>query len=385
MNMKKLSILITFLAATLLLSSCVGGAVGNLSWQGFTTDIENNIVYLANGLHVYAIDLSNTLPSGDVKDPTPKFSQKWRFPSNPDNKVSFYAAPVLTEDGQLLAASYDSQLYSLDPATGALNWAFDSSENGQTKLLTSPLVSNEKIFLPSSDYTLYALDLKGNLLWQYKTGNALWATPVSDGQVVYQPSMDHHIYALNAESGDLVWKTDDLQAPIAGQPTLSPEGILYVGTFNKELLAIDTQNGSVLWKQPLQGWGWSGPVLLDGVLYFGDLEGYIYAKNAADGSDVWQPSQPPAQSGQKTSERAIPERPLVIDGTVYYASEIGSVYAADAQAGNPKPFFTLPGSKLFTGPQSAGELILLASFGTRQPLIAVDSTGGVVAEFVPPK
>lgn len=382
MKIKKLTILITILAGALLLSACAGSAAGNLSWPGFTTDTQNNIAYLANGTHVYAIDLSSTVSSGDAKDPTPKYNQKWRFPAAPDNKVTFYAAPVLTEDGQLLAASYDNQLYSLDPNTGTLNWTFDGAEN---KLLTSPLVNGGKIFLPSSDYNLYALDLNGKLLWQYTTGNALWATPVSDGQLVYQPSMDHHIYALDAESGDLVWKTDDLDAPIAGQPTLSPEGILYAGTFNKELLAIDTQNGSVLWKQPLQGWGWSGPVLQDGVLYFGDLEGYIYAKNAADGSDIGQPSQPPAQSGQKATERAIPERPLVLDGKVYYASEIGSVYAADTQAGNPMAFFTLPGGKLYTGPQSAGELILIASFGTRQPLIAVDSTGRVIAEFVPPK
>ena len=379
---KILPILIIILAASLLLSACAGGAASTTSWPGFLADNENQVVYLAKSTHVYAIDLANPLASEDEKYPAPKFQQIWRFPVDANNKTTFYAAPVLTEDGQLLAASYNNSLYSLNPETGAQNWAFDGSSN---RLLASPLVSDGMIYLPSSDYTLYALDLKGNLIWQYEAGNALWASPVSDGKVVYQPSMDHHVYALDAKTGKLIWKSDDLDGPIAGTPTLSPDGTLYCATFNKELVAIDTGNGRVLWEQPIQGWGWSGPLLQDESLFFGDLKGYIYGKSASDGSDLWQPNQPPAQQGQKTSLNAISERPLFLGDKLYFASELGTMYAVNPESGSPIPFFTVSGSRLYTSPQSAGDLILVAPYDGRQLLIGLNSTGQVVADFVAPK
>jgi outer membrane protein assembly factor BamB len=381
-NMKKIkqiSILIAILAATMLLSACVGGGAATAtSWAGFKTDAENQVVYLAHGAYIYAVDIANPIASGDPKDPTPKYQQKWRFGVS---KATFYATPVLTDDGQLLAASYDHSLYSLNPQTGLQNWAFTGSGS---KLVTNPLVSDGIIYQPSSDYNLYALDLKGNLLWQYETGNALWATPVTDGKVIYQPSMDHHVYALDAKTGKLIWKSEDLAGPIAGQPTLSPEGILYVGTFNKQLLAIDSKTGKQIWAQTIEGWGWSGPLLQDGSLYFGDLKGYIYGKSASDGSDLWQPNLPPAQEGQKANLRAIPEPPLLLDGKLYFASEVGSIYTTDPQAGNPIPFFTLSGSRLYTPPQPAGELLLVAPFGARQLLVGLNSNGQIIADFVQP-
>lgn len=382
MKTKLVPTFLAILIIALLLSSCVGGSGTVNSWPGFATDAENQVVYLANGKHVYAIDLSNTIASTDEKDPTPKYQMKWRFPLEPDNKINFFAAPVLTPDGQLLAGSYNHKLYSLNPANGQTNWTFEDSTS---TLVASPLVSNGRIFLPSSDYNLYVLDLKGKLLWQYETGNALWATPVSDGDTVYQASMDHHIYALDVKTGRLVWKSEDLDGPIAGQPTLGPEGVLYAGTFNKALLAIDTQTGKIKWQQPLQGWGWTGPLIDNNAMYFGDLAGYLYAKEAGDGSNIWQPVQPPAQQGQKADIRAVPERPLLKDGVLYYASEVGSIYSADPQAGNPKPFFSLANARLYTGPQAAGDLILVAPFGSSMLLIALDSAGNSVADFVPPK
>jgi outer membrane protein assembly factor BamB len=382
MKTKTLALLVTILVASVLLSACAGGAASTTSWPGFLTDTEKQVVYLAHGTHIYAVNLADTLASEDEKDPTPKFQQLWRFPLDANNKTTFYAAPILTNDGQLLAPSYDNSLYSLNPETGAQNWAFSTSTS---KLLASPLVTNNTIYLPSSDYNLYALDLQGNLVWQYETGNALWATPVSDGQVVYQASMDHHIYALDGKTGRLIWKSDDLAGPIAAQPTLSPEGIIYTGTFNKELVALDSKDGKVLWTQPIQGWGWTGPLLYDGALYFGDLKGYIYGKSPQDGSDLWQPNQPPALEGQKADLRAIPEQPMVLDGELYFASEVGSIYTVNPQTGLTETFFSLDNSRLYTRPQQAGDLILVSPVGTRQLLIGLDIAGKIVADFIPPK
>ncbi len=77
--------------------------------------------------------------------------------------------------------------------------------------------------------TFYALDLNGNLLWKFETGEPIWATPTTDGKFVYVASMDHHVYALDPATGQEQWKTD-MGAAIIFTPTLSEEGILYLAT-----------------------------------------------------------------------------------------------------------------------------------------------------------
>ena len=104
--MKFKSPLISFLliVVVLVLSGCVGGGQATATgWPGLSAD--ETTAYLAYNRHVYAVDLTNGV-------------EKWRFPIEQDNKRSFYATPVLTTDGQLLAGSYEKILFSLDPKTG---------------------------------------------------------------------------------------------------------------------------------------------------------------------------------------------------------------------------------------------------------------------------
>ncbi len=63
---------------------------------------------------------------------------------------------------------------------------------------------------------------------------------------IYIPSMDHHLYAIDAQSGNIKWTSDALGGSLVGTPALSPEGVLYVGTFGSQLVAIDSNNGKTL-------------------------------------------------------------------------------------------------------------------------------------------
>jgi eukaryotic-like serine/threonine-protein kinase len=74
---------------------------------------------------------------------------------------------------------------------------------------------------------------------------------------------------------------------IAGTPLLDGE-TLYVGTFGNELLAINTQSHEITNRFSTTDWVWATPVLQDGVLYFGDLDGYIYALDIATWQQKWK-------------------------------------------------------------------------------------------------
>ena len=363
-NRKPLLTLAIALGA-MILSACSGSASAATSWPGVSVDPDRNLAYVAYTNFIYAVDIENG-------------TEKWRFPDKADNKMTFFAPPTLTEDGQLLVGSYNHLLYSLDPETGKVNqsnWPFQAGN----RLIAAPLVTPEGIFVPSADEYLYALDSSGNMRWKFRAQQALWATPVANGSAVYLPSMDHHLYALDAQNGNLLWKTDDLGGALVGQPALSPDGVLFFGTFASEMLAVDVKKGSILWRTPTSGWVWAGPALDEGTLYFGDLQGKFYALNAADGSEKW--SRSPEVAGP---DQAIPDRPVILDATVYFSSENGTLYALDKTNGNPRWRTTFEG-KLYAAPVAANGKLFVAPVGTDALLVAVDTSGNQVWNFVPQK
>lgn len=364
MKTKSLILIMGLVALGLILSACVGGAGQTTSWPGLTVDLDGEVAYVASGTQVYAVNLVNG-------------TEKWRFPAESDNKITFYAPPALTDDGQLIVGGYNSLLYSLNPENGQQNWDWDGADPSQL-YVAGPLVAGEQIYAPSSDKNMYALDMNGSLLWTFTTEDALWGTPAADGEVVFLPGMDHSVYALNAQTGRLVWKTDPLGGSVASNPTLNPDGQLYVGTFNNELLSLDSENGQILWRMQATNWVWSGPAQDSETLYVGDLDGNFYAVNADNGSIKWK--NPPDQD----NDSAIVDKPLVLGDTVYFTSENGSLYAVDAANGNPR-WSKEVGGKLFAGPKVAGETILVAPMGIDELLVAFDLSGNQKWVFVPAK
>ncbi len=349
------------------LSSCAGGTSAATSWPGLTVDSANSVAYLAYNQEVYALDITNG-------------TEKWRYPETASSKITFYAPPALTQNGQLIVGSYDHNVYSVNPQDGkptqGQSWPFTDGAN-VNRYIAGPLVQDGQIFAPNENKVLFTLDTSGKELWTYETDQTLWATPATDGTTVYLPSMDHHIYALDAKTGQLVWKSDDLGGAVAGTPALGPNGELYVGTFNSEMLALDGKTGKVNWRFPTNGWVYSGPALDNGVLYFGDLNGYFYALKTADHTELW-PAKPPAAS----SNNGISGTPLVDQGVVYYTSEDGNIYALDATTGNSRWNKTI-GGKLYASPLLAGDKILVSSVGGDNLLYALNAQGNEVWKYNP--
>lgn len=360
MKLKHLLLTILLFILAGLLSACSGEVGAASSWPGVT--VSEDTAYLAYNRHVYAIQLSNG-------------NQKWRFPAEPDNRISFYAPPALTPDGQLIVGSYDNVLYSLNPQTGQQNWTFDQSRN---RFVASPYVSEKGIFAPDADKNIYALGLDGSLLWRSTTGGPTWAQPVADAdcECIYLPSMDHHIYAFSADDGSLRWKTESLGGAVVGTPALSEDGLLYAGTFAKAIVAIDSEDGSMVWPAPAdtEGWVWSGPALDGNNLYVGDLNGNFYALDAASGAIRWQ-------LAPEQLDGPIVGTPLILADTIYFNTEAGSLFAVSPQ-GAIRWSVNIGGS-LYTPPVAAGDIILVAPIRSDELLVALTPDGARAWRFVP--
>lgn len=105
---------------------------------------------------------------------------------------------------------------------------------------------------------------------------------------------------------------------IASSPAVA-NGIVYVGSFDRHLYAIDAVTGHILWAAPTRGFVLSSPAFANRVVYVGSFDGHLYAFDAATGAKLWTG----AIGGWVTSS------PAVVDGVVYVGSDGGSVSASE--------------------------------------------------------
>jgi len=363
MKIKSLLAFLALLVITNLLTACGGNAYAATSWPGLT--VSNDVAYLAYNQQVYAVDLTNG-------------SELGRYPQKADRNKTFYAAPALTPTGDLIVAGYDKVLYSLDPATMTEKFTFAQAHN---RYIASPLVTAEGIFAPNADGSLYALDFELKPLWsqpfQVPTRQALWATPVTQPgcHCLYLPAMDKFLYVLDIQTGEERGKVA-LGAASVGTPAIA-DGILYLGTFNREMLAIDLTTRQIIHRYPTDGMVWGGAALADGRLYFGDIEGAFYILETPTLTEV-----------KKTAtDGAIVAPPLVTANAVYVTTESGSLYTFDlngVERRPPQKFGSKETTKLYAPPILYGDFILLTPMDTDELLYAVGADGNQLwPPFIP--
>jgi len=133
-----------------------------------------------------------------------------------------------------------------------------------------PVVAGDRLFLGSTDGTLTAYDAAtGERRWAFLAGGPVRLAPVAWGRSVAFGSDDGYLYCLDAASGALRWK-------VRGAPDDRPPR-RHLG--NARLVSF--------W--PVRG----GPVLADGVLYFGaglwpTLGVFVVAVEAETGRLLWR-------------------------------------------------------------------------------------------------
>lgn len=290
-------------AAALALTACgQAGQTDPASWPNLAAD--TTTAYVAYGPGVYAVDLETG-------------QERWHFPATPDRDLSFYAAPVVSDDGIVYAGAYDGSVRALDAETGAEVRAF-SELNG--RIIGSPALVGDLLLIPSDGSRLYAFDRhSGEQQWVATSAGPLWSAPRVDGDTAYVASLAHTLHAVDLATGNEVWPSPpSLSSAIADSPTLQ-DGVLLAGLLGDSLVAIGASDGAELWRAPSAGWVWGSPVVADGLAYFGDVEGNLYAVDLADGRIVWQDQ----------IDGAITSTPAQFDGHLLIGTDSGRLIAYD--------------------------------------------------------
>jgi outer membrane protein assembly factor BamB len=138
--------------------------------------------------------------------------------------------------------------------------------------------------------------------------------------------------------------TDYIPGNIYGAVVLD-DGVLYFGDGKGSVFALKAEDGRPYWPNPAHTKArvWSAVVVDDENVYAASQDHFLYAFNKRSGNQVWQ------FPNDGTDIDALVGSPTIHDGTVYAGSFGGVLYAVDATTGQLKWSFKAEGG-LWDGP-----------------------------------
>jgi outer membrane protein assembly factor BamB len=384
--LRQLTILFAGLLAALALAAC--GPVASQTWSGLSTD--GTLAYVAQGQQVHAVNLDTGL-------------EAWKFPPTPGSGTGqFVSEPGVSETTIVVGSegadkSYSGILYGLDPATGQQKWclAFDSrgaSSNNTCKVargdplpnlfgIQFPAVDNRivggltltngVVYFGLASGLVYAVNAETGVdQWHFKAERDVWGSPLVAGNLVYVTSLDHNVYALDRDSGSLAWKKD-MGAAVAGSLSLADD-TLYVGSFAKTLTALDAGTGAERCTFTATNWVWSGPTINQGVLYFTDVSGTVFAAEASSCQQIWA-----VKPGG-----AMRARPVLAGDNLYVGDRDSNFFALDPATGATRWQKEVKG-QLLVPPLVVDDLVIVAPFTGDNLLAAYTPSGDLKWAFAP--
>jgi len=131
----------------------------------------------------------------------------------------------------------------------------------------------------------------GKLKWRVVTAGPVTSSPAIDEKgIVYVGSADNNIYAINGETGVIEWKYKTSGPINHSSPAIAIDGTVYIGSYDGYLYAfntttIDPDNSSTWvykWRFLTDGPGaiaTSPTIAPDGSILFGCADGKVYAVN----------------------------------------------------------------------------------------------------------
>lgn len=197
-------------------------------------------------------------------------------------------------------------------------------------------------------YSAVGVQKFNTVKWRFQTGGRVISSPAVVNGMVYVGSTDKNLYALDLESGVLKWKFAT-ESSVTSSPAVSG-GLVYFGSYDGVFYALKAATGTLAWKFQTAGekryagkhlhglqpkaetmpdpWDFflSSPAVWSGAVYFGSGDGNIYALDAASGSLRWK-----VQTGD-----VVHSSPAIWDGTLYIGSWDSYLYALDASTGKER-------------------------------------------------
>ena len=218
---------------------------------------------------------------------------------------------------------------ALEGTTGKELWW--RANGGLTGWLYAWVVASDGVvYMPTAFNEMSALDgATGDIIWSYRTDGRTFASPIiADGAAYFgsygryvSPQTPPYLNSVDAATGELRWRTEvGYQGLLRVFPKIH-SGIAYYGTDSRYMYARDAATGSLLWEFRAGGQVQTHPSMVEGIVYFTSWDNHVYAVDAISGELLW-----------KFSDGLGLTWPTVGGGAVYLNGQ-ENFYALDAITG----------------------------------------------------
>ncbi|OAB60067.1 dehydrogenase [Leptolyngbya valderiana BDU 20041] len=415
MTMRAVSIA---LLASLVLTGCGAGErlSGLNPFRGEETD-DPNAPAAADRVSVLELEerLSSNLEQGPVRLPRAYVNRAWPQPdgyathamqhtnasgplarawreragegSNRDRRLN--ARPVIAE-GVVFAVDAEGRVSARALETGAEQWRIRLDEDrreagddswipfvgGGDRVLTfggGVAYDSGRIYAHAGGMTLFALDAAtGEEVWRTTALTPLHAAPTAVDGRVFVTTDDNELLAVDADDGDILWTHRSIAetARLLTAPSPAVAGEVVIAPFTSgEIVALRVQNGAVLWSDSLTRTGGltplssindiaASPVVLGDRVYAMSHSGIMAAFDLRSGERVW------------TLPAGGLHAPYLAGDYLFLVTTEAEVAAIDRDAGQVRWITQLPAFEnerrrrdriSWAGPILAGGRLLLAS------------------------
>jgi len=212
-------------------------------------------------------------------------------------------------------------------------WVFRTN----APLFSSPVVSENTVYLGGLDSLLYAIDISsGKERWRFHTNGEIRSTVCINDDQLYLNGGDGCLYALKKKDGGLLWKFStggekkyDFADYFHSTPVME-KGLIYFGSGDGNLYAVNSKTGLLLWTFKTENIVHTKPVISNNTLFFGSFDGYVYAINLLNGKEIWK--------FKTVGHRYFPSgevqgSPSVFNNSVFIGARDYNVYALDQEKG----------------------------------------------------
>lgn len=261
-------------------------------------------------------------------------------------------------------------------------------KKGPTSAFQNRLFKGEK-YMPLRD-----------LKWTFKTNGKIFSSPIVHNGVVYVGSEDGNLYAIDENTGKTYWKFK------TGGPVHSSAAVfkntVYIGSFDGYYYAVDSKTGQLKWKFKTGGEQWSGEISFLGLKpidkYMDDLWDFFLSSpvinpdkqnpsvffGSSDGNVYALNANTGELKWKFEAKGSIHCSPVLYKNTLYIGSWDANLYAIDIKTGEMRWKFETGKQMGFKGIEStvavANDMVY---FGARDPfLFALNAeTGKLVWKY----
>src|SRR5258708_5335121 len=116
--------------------------------------------------------------------------------------------------------------------------------------------------------------------WTASTRSYILSSPTVANGIVYVGSSDELLYALDAKTGKILWlhvAKDDV-----GSSAAIANGIVFAGSDDHNLYALNARTGATVWTYTAGGAIWSSPVVAGGIVSFLSTDSTPYFLDVAE-------------------------------------------------------------------------------------------------------